>query len=121
MKTIRLAVASLAAAIALETFANTVLWYRFEEHDAGYVMSSADRVTNEVDAAAMPGQPVSNISSKWPSYAASPKGYEGVYDPVSGKVYANATAMSLPQTVSSDDGLSEGPHIETPDCDALHL
>ena len=101
--------------------ADTVLWYRFEEHESGYTMTSTDRVTNEVDAATMQGVPVSNIAKYWPSYAASPHGYEGVYDPVSGKIYPNATAISLPQTVSSDNGLSEGPHIETPDCAALHL
>lgn len=102
-------------------FANTVLWYRFEEHEPGYVMKSSDRVTNEVNAVTMAGRPVSNLANYWPSYAATSQGLEGIYDPVTGKVYPNNAAMSLSQTVNSDEGLSLGPHIETPDCEALHL
>lgn len=117
----RISVFAAACFCVSSAFANTVLWYRFEEHEPGYVMTSSDRVTNEVDAATMVGRPVSNLASFWPSYAATPQGFEGVYDPVTGKVYPNNVAMSLSQTVNADNCLSEGPHIETPDCEALHL
>ncbi len=106
--------------------ADTVLWYRFEEHEPGYTMTSTDRVTNEVDAAAMQGVPKWSAANQWknhrPNYKAVPKGYEAIYDPVSGKIYPNATVMNFPPTHTSDSAfIGDGPHIETPDCEALHL
>ena len=106
--------------------ADTVLWYRFEEHEPGYTMTSTDRVTNEVDAATMLGVPKWSAATQWknhrPNYMAVPKGYEAIYDPVSGKIYPNATVMNFPPTHTSDSAfIGDGPHIETPDCEALHL
>ena len=106
--------------------ADTVLWYRFEEHEPGYTMTSTDRVTNEVDAATMQGVPKWSAATQWknhrPNYKAVPKGYEAIYDPVSGKIHPNATVMNFPPTHTSDSAfIGDGPHIETPDCEALHL
>ncbi len=126
MKLIKSAVAMVTAFIGLNVFADTVLWYRFEEHEAGYVMDSSDRVANEVDAATLPGVPKWSAANQWkdhrPNYVEVPRGYEAVYDPVSGKVLPNATAMNLPPTHSSDsEFIGDGPHIETSDSEALHL
>lgn len=115
-----------AMAVATEATANTVLWYRFEEHDAGYTMTSSDRVTNEANAGTMQGVPKWSAANQWknhrPNYVEVPKGYEAVYDPVSGKILPNATAMNLPPTHTSDSAfIGDGPHIETSDCEALHL
>lgn len=126
MKLIKSAGAMVTAFIGLNVFADTVLWYRFEEHEAGYVMDSSDRVANEVDAATLPGVPKWSAANQWknhrPNYVEVPSGYEAVYDPVSGKVLPNATAMNLPPTHSSDSAfIGDGPHIETSDSEALHL
>ena len=106
-------------------FANTVLWYRFEEHEPGYVMKSSDRVTNEVNAATLEGQPKSGYSSKWPRYVAFPSSFGAIYDPVTGEMYANSTAVNLPETSPNETGFEinsyRPPRIETPDNVALHL
>lgn len=115
-----------AFALAQTLTADTVLWYRFEEHEPGYTMTSSDRVTNEVDNASMKGVPKWSAASSWknhrPNYVAPPKGYEAIYDPVSGKIYPNTAVMNFPPTHKNDsEFIGDGPHIETPDCEALHL
>ena len=113
------------AFIGLNVFADTVLWYRFEEHEPGYVMTSSDRVTNEVDAATLIGTPKSGYSTKWPRYVASPEGCGAIYDPVTGQMYANNTAVNLPGTSQDEVNFNlnsyRPPRIETSDNDALHL
>ena len=122
-----LAMLPLAAfALAQTLTADTVLWYRFEEHEPGYTMTSSDRVTNEVDNDSMKGVPKWSAASAWknhrPNYVAPPKGYEAIYDPVSGKIYPNTAVMNFPPTHKNDsEFIGDGPHIETPDCEALHL
>jgi hypothetical protein len=105
--------------------ADTVLWYRFEEHDAGYVMTSSDRVTNEVDAETLIGTPKSGYSAKWPRYVATPQGCGAIYDPVTGQMHANNTAVNLPGTSQDEANFNinsyRPPRIETPDNVALHL
>ena len=115
-----------AFALAQTLTADTVLWYRFEEHEPGYTMTSSDRVTNEVDNDSMKGVPKWSAASAWknhrPNYVAPPKGYEAIYDPVSGKIYPNTAVMNFPPTHKNDsEFIGDGPHIETPDCEALHL
>ena len=123
----RIALLFLAVFVCTQTLmADTVLWYRFEEHEPGYTMTSADRVTNEVDNATMQGVPKWSAASSWknhrPNYVAPPKGYEAIYDPVSGKIYPNVAVMNFPPTHKNDsEFIGDGPHIETPDCEALHL
>ncbi len=114
-----------AMAVATEATANTVLWYRFEEHDAGYTMTSSDRVTNEVDGATLVGTPKSGYSAKWPCYVATPQGCGEIYDPVTGQMYANNTAVNLPGTSQNETDFNinsyRPPRIETTDNAALHL
>ena len=113
-----------AMAVATEATANTVLWYRFEEHDAGYVMTSADRVTNEANAGTMQGVPYAS-SYGYPSYTATPQGHQSIYDPVSGQMFPNKTGIYFTpvSTASTDNGGSKanGPRIEVADDAALHL
>lgn len=115
---LRALAATSAALIASASMlpADTILWYRFEEHEPGYTMSSTDRVTNEVDAATLLGEPKTK-GSAWPAYAATPQGLGGVYDPVSGKVYPNKTSLRLPNVANN----WSGSYISVPDDEALHL
>ena len=91
--------AALVASAQMLT-ADTVLWYRFEEHEPGYTMTSTDRVTNEANAATLEGEPKTGYNSKWPRYVATPNGCDAIYDPVSGRLTAVLFAWIAPVTGS---------------------
>ena len=118
------AVSIAVGAFSPSSFADTILWYRFEDHEAGYVTQIGDEIANSGPNASIVGTAQSSVAGKTPSFVATPQGWEGVYDPVSGKIHPNRTAISLPNTGSGTDESSypgNGPRIEVPDAEAMHL
>lgn len=96
--------------------AETVLWYHFDDFAEGYVTTSADRFLNAADATSHVGIPFKQDAPSWPSVEAFPRDCS-IYDPVSGAMFRNRTALRVQHQTSSG---YQGSGVRIPDDESLH-
>ena len=101
-------------AAGFSAFADTVLWYRFDERQIGEVALESDVLTNLVDSSICGASAYSidtgttlGADPAFMPVFASPLARERIYDPVTGVAYENRASISF-RTVGTADALAGG-------------